>query len=167
MGRLFDAVSSLAGVCQRAGYEAQAAVELEAAALRAPADDTTAYAFAVETARPGGGPLRADPAPVLAAILDDLRTGADQALVAARFHRAVTGLVHHLCLRARERHGVNTVALTGGVFLNSLLSSACTKALAADGFTVLRHRLVPPGDGGLALGQLLVAARVKEYSERP
>ncbi|MCN9242243.1 carbamoyltransferase HypF [Streptomyces sp. RY43-2] len=167
MGRLFDAVSSLAGVCQRAGYEAQAAVELEAAALRAPADDTTAYAFALRPARPGGGPVQADPAPVLAAVVDDLRAGVGPALIAARFHRAVTGLVHRLCVLARERHGLDTVALTGGVFLNSLLSSGCSRALEADGFTVLRHHLVPPGDGGLALGQLMVAARAEENGERP
>ncbi|MER6530433.1 carbamoyltransferase HypF [Streptomyces sp. NPDC001508] len=158
MGRLFDAVSSLAGVCHRAGYEAQAAVELEAAALSAPAEDTTAYAFAVPEAATLDGPLRAGPAPVLAAVVDDLRAGVPAASIAARFHRAVVGLVHRVCLLARDRHGVDTVALTGGVFLNSLLSSACAAALTADGFTVLRHHLVPPGDGGLALGQLMVAA---------
>lgn len=80
-------------------------------------------------------------------------------MVAARFHRGVTGLVRLVCGRARERHGLDTVALTGGVFANTLLSSACAAALRADGFTVLRHRLVPPNDGGLALGQLMVAAR--------
>ncbi|WCE00442.1 carbamoyltransferase HypF [Streptomyces sp. HUAS 31] len=155
MGRLFDAVSSLAGVCHRAGYEAQAAVELEAAALEAPAGDTTAYAFALTAAEP----VRADPAPVITAIVRDLREGHSAATVAARFHRGVAGLVHALCRRARERHGLDTVALTGGVFANTLLSSACAAALREDGFTVLRHRLVPPGDGGLALGQLMVAAR--------
>ncbi|GGX03392.1 carbamoyltransferase HypF [Streptomyces chartreusis] len=155
MGRLFDAVSSLAGVCHRAGHEAQAAVELEAAALEAPADDTTAYAFALGD----GEPVRADSAPVIAAIVRDLREGRTAATVAARFHRGVAGLVHALCRRARERHGLDTVALTGGVFANTLLSSACAAALREDGFTVLRHRLVPPGDGGLALGQLMVAAR--------
>ncbi|MEU1252704.1 carbamoyltransferase HypF [Streptomyces chartreusis] len=155
MGRLFDAVSSLAGVCHRAGYEAQAAVELEAAALEAPADDTTAYAFALGD----GEPVRADAAPVVGAIVRDLREGHTAATVAARFHRGVAGLVHALCRRARERHGLDTVALTGGVFANTLLSSACAAALREDGFTVLRHRLVPPGDGGLALGQLMVAAR--------
>ena len=160
MGRLFDAVSSLAGVCHRAGYEAQAAVELEGAALHAPADDTTAYVFALRTSQESrGGALRADPAPVLAAIVDDLRAGVEPALVAARFHRSVTGLVHRICARARERHGLDTVALTGGVFANTLLSSACAAVLREDGFTVLRHHLVPPGDGGLALGQLMVAAR--------
>ncbi|WP_093905588.1 carbamoyltransferase HypF [Streptomyces sp. cf386] len=155
MGRLFDAVSSLAGVCHLAGYEAQAAVELEAAALRAPGDDTTAYTFELL----GSDPVRADPAPLFAAIVADLREGVEPARVAARFHRAVTALVRRMCLRARERYGLDTVALTGGVFANTLLSSACSAALREDGFTVLRHRLVPPNDGGLALGQLMVAAR--------
>ncbi|MDH6432446.1 hydrogenase maturation protein HypF [Streptomyces sp. SAI-144] len=160
MGRLFDAVSSLAGVCHRAGYEAQAAVELEGAALHAPADDTTAYAFALHAPEENrDGAVRADPAPVLAAIVGDLRAGVEPALVAARFHRGVTGLVHRMCARARERHGLETVALTGGVFANTLLSSACAATLREDGFTVLRHHLVPPNDGGLALGQLMVAAR--------
>ncbi|MDT0484402.1 carbamoyltransferase HypF [Streptomyces doebereineriae] len=160
MGRLFDAVSSLAGVCHRAGYEAQAAVELEGAALHAPADDTTAYAFALHASEENrDGAVRADPAPVLAAIVGDLRAGVEPALVAARFHRGVTGLVHRMCARARERHRLDTVALTGGVFANTLLSSACAATLREDGFTVLRHHLVPPNDGGLALGQLMVAAR--------
>ena len=126
----------------------------------APAGDTTAYAFALRPARAdGSGPVRADPAPVLAAIVADLRAGVGPARVAARFHRSVAALVHRMCVRARERHGQDTVALTGGVFANTLLSSACAALLRADGFTVLRHRLVPPNDGGLALGQLVVAAR--------
>ncbi|MGW2050139.1 carbamoyltransferase HypF [Streptomyces sp. NPDC001858] len=159
MGRLFDAVSSLAGVCHRSGYEAQAAVELENAALGAPAGDATAYVFGLRS--PGDGPVEADPAPVLAAIVADLRAGMRPALVAARFHRGVAGLVRRVCGRARERHGLDTVALTGGVFANTLLSSACAALLREDGFTVLRHRLVPPNDGGLALGQLMVAARAR------
>ncbi|WP_405962458.1 carbamoyltransferase HypF [Streptomyces sp. NBC_00723] len=168
MGRLFDAVSSLTGVCHRAGYEAQAAVELEGAALAAPTGDRETYAFdlrAPRHAREEGDAVRADPAPVLAAIVSDLRAGVGPALVAARFHRAVTGLVHRICVWARERHGLDTVALTGGVFANTLLSSACSAALREDGFTVLRHRLVPPGDGGLALGQLMVAARTTPPTE--
>ncbi|QFQ95001.1 carbamoyltransferase HypF [Streptomyces phaeolivaceus] len=168
MGRLFDAVSSLAGVCHRAGYEAQAAVELEGAALCAPARDTIAYAFALHDPAPdpdpgaegdGGGAVRADAAPVLAAIVGDLRAGVDPTLIAARFHQGVTALVHRMCARARERHGLDTVVLSGGVFANTLLSSACAAVLRADGFTVLRHQLVPPNDGGLALGQLMVAGR--------
>lgn len=163
MGRLFDAVSSLAGVCHRAGYEAQAAIELEAAALtgahaESAADGRTGYAFALRPPeRAVVGAWTADPAPVLAAIVDDVRAGVPSALVAARFHRAVAALVHRTCVVARERHGPDTVALTGGVFANVLLSSACAEALRKDGFTVLRHHQVPPNDGGLALGQLVIA----------
>ncbi|WP_049652581.1 carbamoyltransferase HypF [Kitasatospora sp. MY 5-36] len=166
MGRLFDAVSSLAGVCHRAGYEAQAAIELEAAACgfgradgpgagpTARADD--GYAFGL-SARAGG--WTADPGPVLAAVVADVTAGAPAGLVAARFHRAVADLVRRSCAAVRDRYGATTVALSGGVFANALLSSACASGLGEDGFTVLRHRRVPPNDGGLALGQLMVAAR--------
>ncbi|MFE3493359.1 carbamoyltransferase HypF [Streptomyces sp. NPDC059169] len=160
MGRLFDAVSSLAGICHRAGYEAQAAIELEAAALSALGDDAGSYHLA-----PGGpgadpdAPLTADPAPLIAAVVDDVRRGTAAPLIAVRFHHAVARLVHTACTTARERHGLETVALTGGVFANALLSSACARALRQDGFTVLRHHRIPPNDGGLALGQLVVAAR--------
>ncbi|MEV5974708.1 carbamoyltransferase HypF [Streptomyces sp. NPDC051921] len=160
MGRLFDAVASLTGVCHLAGHEAQAAVALEAAALRAPAAEGDArYAFRPVASGPGG-PLSLDPAPLLAAAADDVRGGTPPALVAARFHHAVAHLVHTVCRAARAERGVETVALTGGVFANTVLSSACARALSRDGFTVLRHRLVPPNDGGLALGQLVVAGRV-------
>ncbi|MGW1978241.1 carbamoyltransferase HypF [Streptomyces sp. NPDC001889] len=155
MGRLFDAVSSLAGICHRAGYEAQAAIELEGAAhAHGPAQG---YRFAL---RRGDGRWLADPAPVLRAAVAELRAGAPAGLVAARFHAAVAELVRRICAAARERHGLGTVALTGGVFGNALLLSECARGLAADGFRVLRHRRVPPNDGGLALGQLMVAARV-------
>ncbi|MFD7699352.1 carbamoyltransferase HypF [Streptomyces caelestis] len=157
MGRLFDAVSSLAGVCHHAGYEAQAAVELEAAAVSAGdrAHDPR-YAF-----RPsdGPGPSTADPGPLLAAVVEDVRRRVPAAVIAARFHLAVARLVREVCVAAREAAGPRTVALTGGVFSNTLLSSACAGELRAAGFTVLRHRGIPPNDGGLALGQLVVAAR--------
>ncbi|MFC9324314.1 carbamoyltransferase HypF [Kitasatospora sp. NPDC057015] len=166
MGRLFDAAASLAGICQLAGYEAQAAIELEAAAV-GHQEAGGGYAFELRPveAGPGGGhpgdaSLIADPAPVFTAMAADLRSGAPPGLLAARFHQAVADLVRRACGRAREQHGLETVALTGGVFANVLLSRACAAGLTADGFTVLRHRLVPPGDGGLALGQLMVAGRI-------
>ncbi|RSS81925.1 carbamoyltransferase HypF [Streptomyces sp. WAC06614] len=170
MGRLFDAVSSLAGVCHVAGYEAQAAVELEAAALAAGDTAGPGYRFAL---RQGSGadadlassPVIADPGPVLAAVGADVRAGATAAVVAARFHTAVAELVADLSAAARARHGLDTVALTGGVFANTLLSGACARLLRADGFTVLRHRQVPPNDGGLALGQLMVAAAAAQHAD--
>ncbi|MER6346239.1 carbamoyltransferase HypF [Streptomyces sp. NPDC001595] len=161
MGRLFDAVSSLAGVCHHAGYEAQAAIELEAAAVSAgevPEDPRYAFRLAPATG-PGAGPLVAEPGPLLAAVVADVRLGVPAPVIAARFHLAVARLVRAVCAAAREASGLGTVALTGGVFANVLLSSACARGLRADGFTVLRHRDIPPNDGGLALGQLVVAAR--------
>ncbi|WP_406836289.1 carbamoyltransferase HypF [Streptomyces sp. AHU1] len=166
MGRLFDAVSSLAGVCHRVEYEAQAAMELENAALEdlaGPlADDerNDAYRFMLRAVRQDpGAPLVADPAPVLAAAVADVRAGVPAGPVARRFHRAVTGLVLEVCTVARERTGLGTVALSGGVFCNALLTEGCGAVLERGGFTVLRHHRVPPNDGGLALGQLIVAAR--------
>ncbi|MFD5634897.1 carbamoyltransferase HypF [Streptomyces sp. NPDC127077] len=166
MGRLFDAVSSLAGVCHRVEYEAQAAMELENAAvgdLAGPlADDerNDAYRFMLRAVRQDPeAPLIADPAPVLAAAVADAEAGAGPGPMARRFHRAVTGLVLEVCTVARRRTGIDTVALSGGVFCNALLTEACGAVLERDGFTVLRHHRVPPNDGGLALGQLVVAAR--------
>ncbi|MEU7034633.1 carbamoyltransferase HypF [Streptomyces sp. NPDC046237] len=163
MGRLFDAVSSLAGICHHAGYEAQAAIELEAAALREPAvAEDGRYVFRLGSRR-AGAPLTADPAPLLAAVAEDVLGGTSAAVVAARFHRAVARLVRTVCAAARSETGVETVALTGGVFANTVLSSACAHGLREDGFTVLRHRRIPPNDGGLALGQLVVAARATDH----
>ncbi|WAZ25980.1 carbamoyltransferase HypF [Streptomyces cinnabarinus] len=151
MGRLFDAVASLAGVCHRAGYEAQAALELEAAAASAWGGDSAAYAFGV-------GPRGCDPAPLLGSIVADLRSGTPATVIAARFHRGVARAVLEICRRARGATGLTVVALSGGVFANALLELECTTLLADDGFAVLRHGEVPPNDGGLALGQLAVAA---------
>ncbi|MEU6508415.1 carbamoyltransferase HypF [Streptomyces sp. NPDC046942] len=157
MGRLFDAVSSLAGVCQRAGYEAQAALELEAAALQAADHDAVAYPFGLT----GRGVLVCSPVPMLRDLLADRRRGTPAPVLAARFHRGVAHVVARICRRARADTGLRTVALTGGVFANGLLERQCTALLAADGFTVLRHGEVPPNDGGLALGQLMVAGTAR------
>ncbi|WP_051832246.1 carbamoyltransferase HypF [Streptomyces katrae] len=168
MGRLFDAVSSLAGVCQHAGYEAQAAIELESAALAGSGTEADGgYAFALHLGGPRGeSPVTADPAPVLAAVVADVRAGTTRALIAARFHAAVADLVCTQAVLARERHALDTVALTGGVFANTVLSSACARGLRERGFTVLRHHRVPPNDGGLALGQLMVAACAPHHPQQ-
>lgn len=175
MGRLFDAVSSLAGICHHATYEAQPAIELEAAAVahltrnlpaharlepgRLLGTDDGTYAFGIHPPGAPDDPHRADPAPVLAGIVADLRAGHAPGLIAVRFHAAVADLVHRLCRLARDGHGLDTVVLTGGVFANTLLARDSAARLRADAFTVLQHQRVPPNDGGLSLGQLMVAAR--------
>ena len=154
MGRLFDAVSSLLGVRHIASYEAQAAIELEQAAEDGAADETTdgvgPYRFA-----PVGDEI--DPAPVLRAMIDDLRRGGAPGAIAAGFHLAVAELIAEVADRLREETGIDRVALSGGVFQNVLLLRLARAALAARHLQVLTHRLVPPNDGGLALGQAAVA----------
>ncbi|HET6295553.1 MAG TPA: carbamoyltransferase HypF [Kribbella sp.] len=147
MGRLFDAVSSLAGVCHRAGYEAQAAIELEGLAAGHALDQP--YEFTLS-----------DPAPLLTAVVRDVLDGVDPGVVGARFHGGIVAAMVRTADLVRSRRGLTTVALSGGVFVNRLLLAASTRALSSAGFTVLRHRLVPPTDAGLALGQLAVAGRV-------
>ncbi|MEO7980446.1 MAG: carbamoyltransferase HypF [Sporichthyaceae bacterium] len=153
MGRLFDAVSSLCDLRQVVDYEAEAAIELEGAARGVPVD--SGYAFGLTD---DAGAVLADAAPVVRAVVADRRAGVDVATVAARFHAAVAGLVTGLARRERDRSGLSVVALGGGVFGNALLLSAGRRGLQQDGFTVLSAERVPANDGGIALGQLMVAA---------
>lgn len=150
MGRLFDAVASLAGVRQVVAYEAQAAIELEGMS-RDYACGTDAYAFSVDNTRI---PSIIDPGAVLAAITADVRAGVSPGVIGARFHRAVAQLVVGLACDATN--GSHTVALSGGVFQNALLVRLVLPVLRDKGVDVITHRLVPPNDGGIALGQLLV-----------
>ncbi len=155
MGRLFDAVASLAGVRHVVDYEAEAAIELEG--LARGVDPDGAYAFGLRER--GGEPTVVDCAPVVRGVVDDRRSGTPAALVAARFHAAVVDLVGDLADRTRAATGLGTVVLGGGVFANALLLSAARRRLEQAGCTVLSPQQVPANDGGIALGQLLVAAQ--------
>ena len=150
MGRLFDAVSALVGVRQVVAYEAQAAIELEGISRYADGG-TTRYAFDVDM---GQLPAVIDPGPVLAMVVGDLRTGVPAGVIGARFHRAVADLI--VDLTDTESVATQTVALSGGVFQNALLLRLTLAGLRDKGFDVITHRHVPPNDGGIALGQLLV-----------
>jgi hydrogenase maturation protein HypF len=154
-GRLFDAVSALAGVRQVVDYEAEAAIELEGLARGVEVDQP--YRFDLGAA---AGSVVADPAPVVRAVVADLRAGVGVPMVAARFHAGMVGLVVELCRLARDRAGLETVALGGGVFQNAVLLTGVVAGLEGEGFEVLRPRLLPPNDGGIALGQILIAAAV-------
>ncbi len=151
MGRLFDAVSSLLGVRHIATYEAQAALELEWLAA--------AHLTVARHYRFGLHGEEIDAAPVLAALTDDLRDGCPSGPIAAGFHVAVARLIGDAADRLRQKSGAHPVALSGGVFQNVLLLRLARRELAARDHHVLTHRLVPPNDGGLALGQAVVGAR--------
>ena len=157
MGRLFDAVSSLVGVRHAVDYEAEAAIELEALARSSP--DHLPYAFGLAATGEGpAGVLVADSGPVIRSVVHDVRRGVPAATIAARFHAGVAALVVALADHERRRTGLGVVALGGGVFQNALLLATTQRLLAERGFTVLRPRLLPPHDGGLALGQILVGS---------
>ncbi|MBK9178573.1 MAG: carbamoyltransferase HypF [Acidimicrobiales bacterium] len=151
MGRLVDAVAALAGVRQACRYEAEAAIELEGLVAGEPADP---YRF---TLRPGD-PVVLDPAPVIAAVAADVRAGTPPAVVAARFHAAVADVVAATASHLRAVTGIGRVGLTGGVFQNVTILRWSLARLRSEGFEVLVHRRVPPNDGGLALGQAVLAA---------
>lgn len=157
MGRLFDAVAALVGVRQVSSYEAQAAIELEVAARRA-GPEVVALRRYPDAVVSHDDAWVVDPAPWLRAIVEDFRAGIAREVVAARFHEAVANAVAQVCIRVRETTGLATVALSGGVFQNAYLLSAVIDRLEGAGFSVLTHRLVPPNDGGLALGQAVCAA---------
>jgi hydrogenase maturation protein HypF len=159
MGRLFDAVASLAGVRQQVDYEAEAAIGLEVLARSAQASALLplSYAFEIQHAGPDE-PAIADPGPVIRAVAADVLAGEPLSLVALGSHAAVTAVMVDLAELARERTGLERVALGGGVFQNALLLEQAQQALTDRGFTVLLPRLLPPNDGGIALGQILVGA---------
>ncbi len=148
MGRLFDAVASLLGVCQVVTYEGQAAIELEHLARGGRA---VPLDFGV-----AAGVL--DPAPLIAGLVRGLRTGVEVADLASGFHDAVIRATAVAAADCATRAGIGTVGLTGGVFVNRLLLDGLSDALAAKGFEVLTHAVLPCNDGGLALGQAVVAA---------
>jgi hydrogenase maturation protein HypF len=149
MGRLFDAVAALAGVRQTITYEAQAAIEMEALSAAA---ESKSYTFAYNGSQ-------FDAAPVIRNVVEDVLSGVGPAIIGARFHNAVADLILKISDDMRKRKAVHQVALSGGVFQNVTLLELAVKRLEAAGFEVLVHHKVPPNDGGLALGQAIIAAR--------
>jgi hydrogenase maturation protein HypF len=150
-GRLFDAVAAILGVRDEISYEGQAAIELEQ--LADPAEDG-AYRAGFQT----GDPFQASGADLVAACVADLSAGVARELIAARFHNGLAALIEDGCGLLRERHGLTTVALSGGVFQNLLLLRRTVARLEGNGFTVLTHSRVPCNDGGISLGQAVITA---------
>jgi hydrogenase maturation protein HypF len=154
-GRLFDAVAALAGIRPRVSFEGQAAMELEWLASEQVPDGVYPFAIAETTA---DTPLSIDLRPMTREIVADLRRGRALAVIGRRFHTTLVEIIARVCLRLRAATGLDAVVLSGGVFLNALLTAEVAGRLSLEGFRVYRHRRVPPNDGGLSLGQLAVAA---------
>ena len=152
-GRLFDAVAALVGVpgSGRTTYEGQAAVELE---LAAGGPVHRGYPFRL---RPEGGTWVVETGDIISGVVRDLLAGREAAEISSRFHRTMAEVVVAGCERIREETGAVAVALSGGTFQNLLLVEQVLELLSGKGFAVYRHRRVPTNDGGLALGQAVLA----------
>jgi hydrogenase maturation protein HypF len=168
-GRLFDAVAALAGVPAAngagdampagraaatrglaAGYEGQAAMQLEALAATAPAE--VAYPF--EIAAGEAGVLMVDVRPMIRGIAGGSES---PPRIARRFHSTLVEIIAAVCTRIREQTAINDIVLSGGVFMNALLGGEVERRLTRDRFSVYQQHMVPPNDGGLALGQAAIA----------
>ncbi len=151
MGRLFDAVASLIGVRHVVSYEAQAAMELESLAAGEAEPFEESFVLA------DGTPIQIDPRPLLLAIIAAVRSGVSRGVIASRFHASVADLIVRLTQRLRGDTGISLVGLSGGVFQNVRLLELAIERLERGGFRTLTHRQIPPNDGGLALGQAVIA----------
>ena len=149
MGRLFDAIAALVGLRQVVSYEAQAAIELETQAAQC-AEEKGTYPVYLEK-------NIFDPTPLISAIVMDIKANVPVPIIAARFHNSIAAAVLDICCQIRHNFVVNKVALSGGVWQNITLLDHTNSLLLSNGFEVLTHTKVPVNDGGLALGQAIVA----------
>lgn len=157
LGRLFDGVAALAGIRRRVDFEGQAAMELEMLA----ADDarsTYDYQWAAEE------PIKILPAPIIRGVVQDVQDGLSIAEISATFHRTLIALFAEVCAAVRRNTELNRVVLSGGCFQNAILLTGLIRELEARNFEVFSHRQVPCNDGGIALGQALVAASIASAS---
>jgi hydrogenase maturation protein HypF len=155
MGRLFDAISALAGVRGEIDYEGQAAVELEMAAYKEKeADSKESYPYGMIRDR---GVRIVQLGALLSATVEDLKRGTSSGRVSLKFHNTIAQMVNDMCLVIANEHAIKQVALSGGVFQNRLLLRKTVDLLETSGFQVFAHKQVPCNDGGISLGQAVIA----------
>ena len=150
MGRLFDGVASLLGICHKISYEGQAAIEMEALA---DPDEPALYSLDISD------DCIFQPGPMIIEMLSDLNQGCDIPTISARFHNTISELVLEMALKLKKVHDLNQVALSGGVWQNMSLLRKSHRALQKAGFKVFIHKQVPANDGGLSLGQAVIGQR--------
>jgi len=150
-GRLFDAISSLIGIKDEISYEGQAAMELESFCS---SGITEGYKFRTYKEEEK---FIIDPQEIFINIIKDLKKGLDKKIIAAKFHNTVAEFTVDLCGKIRENTGINGIALSGGVFQNKYLTEKVIFSLEDKGFKVYIQRKVPPNDGGISLGQAVIA----------
>jgi len=150
LGRFFDGIAALAGIRSQVAFEGQAAMELEMLAATS-AGECYEYAWSHDRR------IQVDPDPIIRGIVKDIEHGIATELVSAKFHATLIALFTDLCLAIQKQSGLSIVALSGGCFQNAILLSGLCRSLQKRGFQVLTHEKVPANDGGIALGQALIA----------
>lgn len=172
MGRLFDAAAAILGICDKATYEGEPAIELEAAAWRAFSSESACptgnmVSFSVtESSRPDDCHVL-NSRPLFEALLEGIRTGVPAGKLALDFHVTIARSSARIAREICAREGLDTVALSGGVFMNRLLLQLFTRELKSMGLTVLIPRSVPVNDGCIAYGQAVIArARLAQTASR-
>jgi hydrogenase maturation protein HypF len=155
MGRLFDAISALLGIRGEIDYEGQAAVELEMAAYKedyAHAQESYQYRIVKDE-----GIRIVCLMDLLSAVIEDLHQGISKGKISVKFHNTVAWMINEMCHLIADETGISKVALSGGVFQNRLLLGKTVSLLESSGFQVFTHRQVPCNDGGISLGQAVIA----------
>jgi hydrogenase maturation protein HypF len=151
LGRLFDGVAAICGIHQRVNFEGQAAMALEMAAS---GDSDSVYEYEWDA----DGAYRILTEPIIRGVVDDVACGIPVGEISSRFHRTLICLFTDLCALIGKKRELDRVVLSGGVFQNSILLTGLTRALEERNFQVFSHQQVPTNDGGIALGQAVVAA---------
>ena len=152
MGRLFDAVAALAGVRQTVSFEGQAAMELEQ--LATDCQDAEFYPFEIQETNP----RVIDFSPMIRAIVEDRHREVSAPVIGRRFHNTLVEVIAEVCSKICQESGVDRIVLSGGCFMNALLTLEVSERLTEQGYFVYRQSRIPTNDGGLALGQLAIAS---------
>ena len=153
LGRLFDAIAAICGIRDTVHFEGQAAIELEMAAGEK-TDEIYDYEWT------SGDIYRILPGPVIRGVVKDIENGVHICKISSKFHQTLVSLFSDLCETIRKETKLKRIVLSGGVFQNSLLLTGLFKALEKKDFKVFTHRLVPANDGGISLGQAVIASAV-------
>ena len=156
-GRLFDSVAALAGLGRYNHFEAQLPMAMESVLY---ANVEEGYGF--EMKEDSEGTLVLDFRIMISELIEDIRSGTGADIVSAKFHNFLAGAMLEFAIRIRDKAGLDTVALSGGVFCNRYLANRLIRLLKENGFRVLFKREVPANDGGIALGQAAIAASAVE-----
>jgi hydrogenase maturation protein HypF len=159
MGRLFDAVSCVLGICKKNSYEGECAIMLENAAFDARKGGILPYSLQFPVVHGKDGSI-ADQTAIFHSIYRAAKSGIDKKAIALGFHAAITELVVTLCREIEKKSKETRVVLSGGVFANRLLTEDCFAQLTKNGFSVYLNESVPTNDGGISLGQAWICGQI-------